>query len=115
MPTVSARVIWSTIGSVDSVRKALRSRVHRRVRAWCGSLRRSGSIDSQTLPIPSRYVFLAVGQALDEGTISSPSRHPSAALLGAKSMDPVTNQAKPIFKIARSRLERVGVDSEGSA
>jgi hypothetical protein len=37
------------------------------------------------------------------------------SLLRAISMYPVANQAKPILKIARSRLERVGVDSERSA
>ncbi len=95
MLTESARVIWSTIGSVDTVHKALRSLVHRRVYAWCGSLRRSGSIDSQTLLIPSRYAFWV--------------------LLAAISMDPIANQAKPILKIAGSRLERVGVDGEWSA
>jgi hypothetical protein len=35
-------------------------------------------------------------------------------LLTAISMDPVANQAKPIFEIARSRFERVGVDREWS-
>jgi hypothetical protein len=80
MPTVSARVIWSTIGSVDPVHKALRSRVHRRVYAWCGLLRRNGSIDSQTLPIPSRYAFLAFGQAPDQNCHRFHSRRHSDRL-----------------------------------
>ena len=68
-------------------------------RAWAKRQPRPGGLGKQFRKRPERRRL---------GTFPQPH-------LAAISMDPVANQAKPIFKIARSRLERVGVDRERSA